>query len=59
MEENKRDPAFKLFVILMQPHETLKGYTAYMEKYFRSKTYLTKDDPELWNKLIKHINELR
>ena len=59
MEENKRDPAFKLFVILMQPQKTLKGYTAYMDKYFRSKTYLTKDDPELWKKLINYLGELK
>ena len=59
MEENRKDAAFKLFVILMQPQETLKRYTAYMDKYFTSKTYLTKDDPELWNKLIKYLKELQ
>ena len=40
MEENRIDPAYKLFVILMQPQGTLKRYMEYMDKYFRSKTYL-------------------
>ena len=59
MEESSKDPAFKLFVILMQPKETLKRYTAYMDQYFTRKTYLKKDDPELSNKLIKHLKKLR
>ena len=59
MEENRKDTAFKLFVILMQPQETLKRYTAYMDNYFTTKTYLKKDDPELWNKLVKYLKELK
>ena len=59
MEENRKDPAFKLFVILMQPQETLKRYTAYMDNFFTSKTYLNKDDPDLCNKLIKYLKELQ
>ena len=58
MEENKKDQAYKLFVILMQPQETLKRYTAFMDKYFTRKTYLEKDDPELWDKLVKYLKEL-
>ena len=38
--------------ILMQPQETLKRYTACMDRFFTSKTYLNRDDPELCNKLI-------
>ena len=59
MEENRIDPAYKLFVILMQPQETLKNYTAYMDKYFRSKTYLQKDDPQLWMKITKYLTEVK
>ena len=33
MEESKRDLAFKIFVILMQPEETLRDCTVYMEKF--------------------------
>ena len=55
----QRDPVSKLFVILMQPQETLKRCTAYMDKYFRRETYLTKDDPDLWIKLIRYLKELQ
>ena len=59
MEENRKDPAFKIFVILMQPIETLKNYTSYMDKYFTRKTYLNKDDPDLCKKLAKYLKELK
>ena len=54
MERNRIDPAYKLFVILIEPEETLKRFMANMDKYFRSKTYLLKDDPHLWTKLTKY-----
>ena len=59
MEENRIDPAYKLFVILMQPQATLKHYTAHMDMHFRSKTYPHKDDPHLWNKLTKCLTEVK
>ena len=59
MEESKRDPAFKIFVILMQPEETLRGCTAHMEKFFRSRTYLSKDDPQLVRKLTNHLRTIK
>ena len=59
MEESKRDPAFKVFVILMQPKETLRGCTAYMKKYFRSRMYLNKDDPQLVKKLTDHLRTIK
>ena len=59
MEENSKDPAYKLFVILMQQQETLKHYTAYMDKYFRNKTYLKRDDPHLWSKLTNYLREVK
>ena len=59
MEESKRDLAFKVFVILMQPKETLRGCTAYMEKYFRSRMYLNKDDPQLVKKLTHHLKTIK
>ena len=43
---------------MMEPRETLKRYTAYMDKYFRSKTYLNKDDPQLWTKLITYLRDI-
>ncbi len=59
MEESEKDPAYKMFVILMEPVKTLKHFTGYMDRYFRSKTYLTKDDPDLLGKLAGYILALR
>ena len=59
MEGNRKDPPYKLFVILIEPQVTLTHYTAYMDKYFRSKTYLHKDDPNLWTKLTKYLIEVK
>ncbi len=59
MEEAKKDPRYKLFVIMMQPHETLENCTDYMNKYFRQKTYLDKDDPNLYEKLVEGLKELQ
>lgn len=59
MEEVRKDSAYKIFVILLQPHETLRNCTAYMEKYFQNKTYLEKDDPRLFEKLTEYLRELQ
>ena len=59
MEEKKKDPAFGLFVIMMQEYKTLKKCSIYMSKYFRSKTYLEKNDPDLWAKLEAGLRELQ
>ena len=59
MEENRKDPAFKLLVILMQPKETLQRFTPCMDKLFRTQTYLLKDDPQLENKIINHLRQIR
>ncbi len=59
MEEAKKDPAYKLFVILLEPHESLENCTAYMMKYFRDRTYLERDDPKLFDKLTEYLRELQ
>ncbi len=59
IEENRLDPSYKVFVILMQPLETLKRYTVFMHKYLRTKTYLERNDPHLWEKLRKYLIDLR
>ena len=47
--ENLKDPAFKLFVILMQPTEMLDVTNEYIKSFFAKKTYLEKEDPKLFN----------
>ena len=49
--EHMRDPAFKLYVIMMQPVETLENTSEYIKSYFNSKTYLDFNDPNLFEKI--------
>ncbi len=58
-EENRLDPAYKVFFILMQPLASLKRYTVYMHRYLRTRTYLEHTDPNLWEKLSQYMNDLR
>ncbi len=59
MEESSKDPAYKLLVVMMQSKDSLKHYTAYMDKYFRSKTFLNRDDPKLLDKIKKYLTEVK
>ena len=51
-----KDPAFKLFVIMMQPVENLKKASEYMESFFTHKTYLERGDPELFRKIGDYLS---
>ncbi len=53
--ENRKDPAFKIYVIMMQPKDELTNLTAYMESFFDSKTYLERGDEDLFDKLEKEL----
>ena len=57
--ENMKDAAFNLFVIMMQPAETLVNITLYMKTFFANKTYLQVNDPELFTKLARHLDNAR
>ena len=57
--ENMKDPAFNLFVIMMQPADTLVNISNYMKTFFTNKTYLQVDDPELFAKLAAQMENLR
>ena len=59
MEEQKKDPAYRLFVIMRQEHKTLKNCSIYMNKYFRSKTYFEDSDIDLWAKIERELTELQ
>ena len=57
--ENMEDESFNLFVIMMQPAETLVNISPYMKTFFVNKTYLDVNDPELFIKLATHLEDAR
>ena len=50
-----KDPAFKMFVIMMQPVETLEKFSIYMGKFSNQKTYLPIFDPRLFKKIANYL----
>ena len=54
--EHMKDPAFKMFVIMMQPVNHLKNISIYMEKFFANKTYLAKGDENLFPKIVNYLS---
>ena len=54
--ENLEDPAFRLFVIMMQPVDTLQSMNEYMDSFFASKTFLEKDDPKVFERIAQYLN---
>ena len=57
--ENMKDAAFNLFVIMMQPADTLVNISPYMKTFIANKTYLQMKDPELFSKLAKHLENVK
>ena len=57
--ENMKDAAFNLFVIMIQPADTLVNISNYMKTFFANKTYLDVNDPELFTKLAVHLKNAR
>ena len=57
--ENEKDPAFKLFIIMMNEVDTLVNVPENMQNYFQEKTYVKKDDPELFEKIGNHLKLMR
>ena len=53
--ENLKDPAFRLFVIMMQPVESLQNLDVYMKSFFASRTYLEKADNKLFKKIAEYL----
>ena len=53
--ENMKDPAFKLFVVLMQPADTLNITNEYMNSFLTKKTYLERDDPKLFKRIAEYL----
>ena len=57
--ENMKDAAFNLFVIMMQPADTLDNMSPYMQSYFDTKTYLKENDPQLFTKIATNLHDAR
>ena len=57
--ENMEDESFNLFVIMMQPADTLVNISPYMKTFFANKTYLQRGDPKLFIKLATHLKDAR
>ena len=53
--EHMKDPAFKLFIILMQPVASLQNLTKCMKQYFVQETYAKKDDEKLFTKIASYL----
>ena len=57
--ENMKDPAFKLFVVLMQPVDTLNITNEYIKSFFAKKTYLEKNDHNLFKKIAEYLIQMK
>ena len=57
--ENMNDPAFQLFVIMMQPADTLERLSESMTTFLTQRTYLEKDDPNLIQKITAYLTEVK
>ena len=57
--ENMKDPSFSLFVIMMQPADTLINVSPCMKIFFANKTYLQINDPQLFTKLATRLDHAR
>ena len=59
LAESEEDPAFKLFIVLMEEFDTLDNVPENMKVFFREKTCLKKDDSELYEKIGNHLKNMR
>ena len=57
--ESALDPAFRIFVIMMEPEEPLQNTSIYMRKFFRETTYGLSSDPKLFQKIGKLLIEIQ
>ena len=57
--ENMKDESFNLFVIMLQPADTLANISPNMKTFFANKTYLDVNDPELLLKLAKYMEDVK
>ncbi len=54
-QEHAIDPAFRLFVIMMDPVEDLEEVPPAMRLHFRQETYLNENDPDKFEKIARYL----
>ena len=59
LAESEEDPAFKLYIILMEEVDTLVNIPENIKIFFKEKTYLKKDDPKLFEKVGNQLKLMR
>ena len=57
--ENMKDPAFRLFVILIEPLENLTNLSEYMTSFVNRQTFLSRDDPLLFKKIGEYLQRVK
>ena len=57
--ENLEDPAFGIFVITMKPVEDLENTDEYMKSFFASRTYLEKNDPNVFDRIAQYLYSVK
>ena len=57
--ESAADSAFRMFVIMMEPEDSLENKSDYMEREFNGTTFGTPDDPKLFIKIGKGLMDIR
>ena len=59
LAESEEDPAFKLFIILMEEVDTLVNTPRNLQKFFRDNTYIKREDTQLFEKIGNHLDMIR
>ncbi len=59
VEERKKDPAYELYVILMESDRKLEGLSDYMEQYLHTITYLKLTDHKLLGKIVDELSKIK
>ena len=54
--EHMKDPAFKIFIIMMQPVDCLENLSESMQNFINTRTYLSKYDPKLFLKIVSYLH---
>ena len=57
--ESVQDPAFKLFIIMMEEVNSLVNVPENMHSFFKEKTYIKTDDPKVFEKIGNHLVLMR
>ena len=57
--EHRKDPAFRILVVLLQPVDSLGELSPYLQSFLQNRTYLSIDDAEIWPKIRNILQGIR